>query len=58
MSKRLALSSALSVLLMAGFVLFGTSAPHAPFEQKAGVGAMEAADAGLRQPGTLLSIVR
>ncbi|MET0587288.1 MAG: hypothetical protein ABWZ75_02100 [Novosphingobium sp.] len=30
MSDKLAISAALSVLMMAGFVLFGTEAAHAP----------------------------
>ncbi len=54
MSDRLAISSALSVLMMAGYVLFGGQAREAEFGPQAGLLPGISAPSGLPQAAVLL----
>ncbi len=57
MSKKLTLSAALSVLVMASYVLFGTSAAQAPVGDTAGIAA-RVSETSAPSSGSFLSRLR
>ncbi len=58
MSIRLSLSAALSVLMMAGYVLFGAEAARVPLGPQAQSGEVRIAAPALPDAGSLLPTVR
>lgn len=58
MSNKLALSTALSVLMMSGYVLFGPDAAQAPLGPQMTVPAFHASVPAMPDPARLLPFVR